>query len=139
MLVLDTNVLSELMAAAPERRVAAWVLAQPEASLFTTTVCQAEILAGLEVMPHGRRRAALEQAARAMFREDFAGRVLTFDAALAEAYAGLFAARRRLGRPASTADLMIAAIAVAHEAGVATRNIADFEGCGVEIVDPWNV
>jgi toxin FitB len=137
MFVLDTNVLSVLMAAQPPREVASWVSAQPEDLLFTATVCEAEILSGLAVLPEGRRRSELEAAVRAMFLDDFEGRVLPFDSVAAESYADMYARRRRAGRPVATADLMIAAIARAHGASVVTRNITDFDTCGVPIVNPW--
>ena len=138
MFILDTNVLSTVIAAQPATAVAAWMLAQPsKLLLFTASVCQAEILAGIAVMPNGRRRETLETAARTMFENDFAERVLPFDSEAAIAYGDLFAARRRLGRPSSTADLMIAAIARAKAASVVTRDIGDFEHCGVTVLDPW--
>ena len=135
--VLDTNILSAMMSARPAPEVAAWIAGEPEDVLFTTTICQAEILAGVAVMPEGRRRAALETAARAIFADDFNGRVLPFDAAAAAAYADIFAARRRAGRPTAPLDLMIAAVARASGAGVVTRNIGGFENCGVPLADPW--
>jgi predicted nucleic acid-binding protein len=137
MFILDTNVLSEVMAALPAPPVAAWMSAQPPELLFTASICQAEIIAGISVLPHGRRRQLLEAAARTMFREDFAGRVLPFDGAAADAYGELFAARRRAGRPGSTADLMIAAIARTADASVVTRDTRDFEHDGLSVVDPW--
>jgi len=137
MFLLDTNVLSEMMRAEPAREPAAWISQQPVDLLFTAAVCQAELLAGLAVMPHGRRRHALEAAAQAMFAEDFADRVLVFDAAAAVAYAELYAARRRAGRPAATIDLMIAAIARSQDASLVTRNVAHFAGCGITVVNPW--
>ena len=139
MLVLDTNVLSAIMGARPAPEVAAWIAGQPDDALFTTTICQAEILSGLAVMPEGRRRSALEAAARAIFTEDFGGRVLPFDSAAVEAYAAIFAARRRSGRPAAPLDLMIAAIARARGASVVTRDIGGFGDCGVPLIDPWQV
>lgn len=99
MFILDTNVLSAVMAAQPAPPVAAWMSAQPPDLLFTTSICQAEIIAGISVLPQGRRRELLEAAARTMFREDFAGHVLPFDGAAADADGDLFAARRRAGRP----------------------------------------
>src|SRR5215470_7002688 len=101
---------------------------------FTTTICQAEILAGLAVMPDGRRRVALETAARAIFADDFNGRVLPFDTAAAAAYADIFAARRRAGYPTTPLDLMIAAVAQANGASVVTRDVGGFEGCGVPVI-----
>ncbi len=106
--------------------------------MFTATVCQAEILSGITIMPNGRRRADLEEAARAMFADDFQGRVLPFDTEAAVAYAEVFAARRKAGWPAATVDLMLAAIARVRGASVVTRNVADFEGVGLTIINPWN-
>jgi toxin FitB len=138
MFVLDTNILSAMMAPSPAPEVAAFVSGQPADLLFTASICQAEILSGIAVMPEGRRRFNLEDAARAMFLEDFEGRVLPFDMEAAVAFAEIFAARRRAGRPPATVDLMIAAIASCHKASVVTRNANDFEACGVAIVNPWN-
>ena len=138
MLVLDTNVLSAMMSAEPVRKVADWILDQPSEVLFTAAVCQAEILSGIAILPDGRRRADLAEAARAMFAEDFQGRILPFDAEAAAAYARVFAARRMAGRPAGTIDLMVAAIASARGASVVTRNVADFEGVGMTIINPWD-
>lgn len=137
MLMLDTNMLSEIMRPEPDPKVVEWIVRQPSGELFTAAVCQAEILSGLAVMPSGRRRTELEAAARAMFAEDFGGRVLPFDTKAAVAYAEVFAARRKAGRPSGTVDLMLAAIALAHGASVVTRNVADFVGVGVPIVNPW--
>jgi len=88
-------------------------------------------------MPESHRRVAPETAVRAMFADDFSGRVLPFDAAAAAASADIFAARRRAGRPTAPLDLMIAAVARANGAGVVTRDIRGFENCGVPLVDPW--
>lgn len=137
MFVLDTNVLSAMMATRPAPDVAAWIARQREDSLFTTTISQAEILAGIAVLPEGRRRRDLDAAARAIFEEDFERRVLTFDGAAAAAYGDLFAARRRDGRPTAPLDLMIAAIVRANEASVVTRDQAGFDGCGIPVIDPW--
>ena len=137
MFLLDTNVLSEMMRPNPSPEVAAWVAGQALEDLFTAAPCQAEILAGIAVLPEGRRRAELAAAAEAMFADDFAARILPFDAAAASAYAELFAARRRAGRPTHTLDLMIAAIARTRSAGLVTRNGVDFEGCALDLIDPW--
>ncbi len=137
MIVLDTNVVSELMRAAPAPAVVRWVAAQPAPSLYTTSVTQAEVLHGVRLLPAGKRRTAMEAAAEAMFREDFAGRVLPFGSDAARAYARIAAERARLGRPISQFDAQIAAIAHASGAELATRNVADFAKCGVHVVDPW--
>jgi toxin FitB len=139
MFVLDTNILSAIMSATPAPEVAAWIAGQPEDALFTTTICQAEILSGLAVMPEGRRRIALETATQAIFTDDFGGRVLPFDTAAAAAYAEMFARRRKTGRATVPLDLMIAAVAHANGAGVVTRDIGGFEDCGVPLIDPWQV
>jgi hypothetical protein len=136
-IVLDTNVLSELMRPKPATTVAKWVAKQSAASLFTTTITQAAILHGVLLLPEGRRRDAIDAAADAMFEEDFAGRILPFGSHAAHAYAEIAAARRRLGRPISQFDAQIAAIAFSTGAGVATRNVPDFEGCGIHVIDPW--
>lgn len=137
MFVLDTNVISAVMGSHPAPEVATWMASQPEERLFTTTVCQAEILAGVEIMPDGRRRRGLEAAAKAIFANAFDGRILPFDEKSAEFYAEIFAARKRAGKSTATTDLMIAAIARARGADMVTRNIADFEGCGLILINPW--
>lgn len=137
MIVLDTNVLSELMRPLPEERVLAWVAGQPAKSLYTTSITQAEILHGVFLLPAGRRRSAFEAAANATFLEDFANRILSFGSDAASAYAHIAAQRRRDGRPISNFDVQIAAIARSTGAKIATRNVTDFEGCGVDLIDPW--
>jgi hypothetical protein len=137
MVLLDTNVLSELMRPAPTDAVTDWIAGQALETLCTAAPCQAEILAGIAVLPEGRRRDALAAAADGMFAEDFAGRILPFDDQAAGAYAALFAARQQAGRPTGTIDLMVAAIARSQGASVATRNGPDFAGFGLVVIDPW--
>ena len=137
MIVLDTNVISELMRTEPDARVLAWVAAQPRALLCTTHINQAEILYGIAALPEGRRRAALAVAAEAIFAEDFAGRILPFGAAAAARYSEIVLARRRAGNPIEGFDALIAATALAAGAGVATRDIGGFAGCGLSLIDPW--
>ena len=137
MILLDTNVLSELMRPRPSAAVVGWVAAQPAASLHTTSITQAEILHGLMLLPAGRRRRALEEAARAMFAEDFEDRILGFGSDAALPYAQIASDRRRAGRPISHFDAQIAAVARSTGAIVATRNTEDFDGCGVTVVNPW--
>ena len=135
--LLDTNVLSELLRAAPEPAVLAWFAAQPAETLFTSAVTQAEMMLGARLLPSGKWRTALEAAMRAMFDEDFAGRVLPFDSGAVAAYVDIVATRRATGRPISQFDAQIATIARHRRARLATRNVGDFEGCGVVVVDPW--
>ncbi len=137
MIVLDTNVLSELMRSQPAAAVFAWVAAQPRAELCTTSVNKAEILYGVAALPEGRRRAALAAAAEAMFTDDFAGRVLPFDEEAAVHYAEIVAARHRKGRPIEAFDAQIAATARVAGAELATRDVGDFAGCGLILVNPW--
>lgn len=135
--LLDTNVLSELLRAAPERSVLQWLAAQPAEGLFVTAVTQAEMMLGARLLPAGKRRSALESALRGMFDEDFAGRVLPFDSAAAMPYAEIVATPRASGRPISQFDAQIAAIARRHAMAVATRNVDDFAGCGLAVINPW--
>ena len=137
MIVLDTNVISEFMRPAPEEGVERWLAAQPAASVFTTTVTQAEILHGVALLAEGRRKAELDVAIAEMFRQDLAERVLPFDGAAARAFATIAADRRRVGRPISQFDAQIAAICFSRGASLATRNVADFDGCGIVAINPW--
>jgi predicted nucleic acid-binding protein len=138
MIIVDTNVLSEPMRRTPERRVMAWIAARPAALLYTTAVTEAEILLGIQLLPKGRRRDALHSAAEAIFDEEFSARVLVFDSAAAVEYAEIVAERKRRGRPIDHIDAQIAAITRAHGATLATRSIADFAHCGIDLIDPWN-
>ncbi len=139
MIILDTNVLAELMRKKPEGKVLNWVADQSAVSLFTTTITQAEIFYGLELLPKSQKRTALEDAAACMFDEDFAGRVLSFDHEAAGAYARVAAKRRMGGRPISQFDAQILGIAHSRCADIATRKVADFSDCGVKIINPWTV
>jgi len=136
MIILDTNVVSELMRPKPSSRVAAWVAKQPAAELFTTSITEAEVFYGIELLTTGRRRTGLLAAAEAMFAEDFGDRICDFDSDAARVFSRVAAHRRARGKPISHADAQIAAIARARGAKLATRNVADFEDCDVEVVDP---
>ncbi|TMH29847.1 MAG: type II toxin-antitoxin system VapC family toxin [Betaproteobacteria bacterium] len=138
MIVLDTNVVSELMKGEPDEAVSRWIAGQPAASLYTTSITQAEILYGIQRLSGGKRRSALQAAADAMFNEDLAGRVLAFGSEAARAYANIVASRMGAGRPMSQFDAQIAAIVLVERATLATRNLSDYEGCGVKLIDPWN-
>ena len=137
MIVVDTNVLSELMKPAPNETVSRWAAGRPSSSLYTSTITQAEILLGIELLPKGKRRSNLQSAAETMFDAVFAGRILPFDEDSARALPGIAMKRRRLGRPISQYDAQIAAIALSRGAQIATRDIADFADCGVMVTDPW--
>lgn len=137
MILLDTNVLLELMRPAIHPLVAAFIAAQPRDELFTASLCEAEIRHGLARLPAGRRRDGLETAFRSFVATGFSGRILAFDSACAEGYATVRARRESAGLPISIPDALIAGSALAYGATVATRNVADFSGCGVGVVDPW--
>jgi predicted nucleic acid-binding protein len=137
MIVLDTNVLSELMRPDPNTAVTRWIAAQVSSDLFITAITQAEILFGAGLLPVGRRRSRLLELTGRMFSEDLAGRILPFDGAAAERFASVAAGRRHIGRPIQSFDAQIAAIALSRGAAVATRNVSDFEDCGLTIIDPW--
>jgi predicted nucleic acid-binding protein len=137
-IVLDTNVLSEILRPVPEPKVLAWLDNQPRSSLFTTTVTRGEIFYGIRVLPPGQRRQRLWDATVAIFNEDFAGQVLNFDGDAADAYAEIAASRKSAGKPISQFDAMIVATTRSRGASLATRNGKDFVDCGVDIVDPWN-
>src|SRR5262245_28985420 len=119
MIILDTNVLSEEMRPVPAAPVHAWFRKQTAADLFTTAVCQAEILVGVAMLPDGKRKLELETVALDVF-ELFAGRILPFDSAAAAAYAEIVASRQHVGRPISDFDAQIAAIARSHNMALAT-------------------
>lgn len=138
MIVLDTNVLSELIRPVPEPKVLAWLAAQAADALFTTAISRGEMLYGVRLLPAGHRQAGLLQDIEAIFSMDMAGRVLPYDEAAADAHADIAAHRRTLGRPSSQSDMMIAGIVRSHGATLATRNVRDFEECGITLVDPWH-
>ena len=139
MILLDTNILSELMRPAPNVSVERWLAEQPEAAVFISAITEAELRYGLALLPSGKRRSALTAAVEEMLREDFNGRILPFDSAAAVAFAEIAADRRRAGRPISQADAQIAAIARSRGAALATRNESDFDACGLDVVNPWSV
>lgn len=137
--LLDTNVVSAVMAPRPPGAVVDWLNAQPAGSLHLPSIAIAEIRYGLHILPDGRRRQDLEARFDRFVARGFKGRVLPFDEAAAHLYGQLMARRRSLGRPMSALDGQIAAIARAHHLAVATRNIADFEDCGLEVVHPFDL
>ncbi len=137
MIVVDTNVVSELMKAEPSSGVRAWVFGHRHHELRTTAITVAEILYGIERLPNGRRKTALREAAREVFSR-FAEDVLAFDVAAASIYPEIVVYRERLGRPISGYDAQIAAICRSNGAKLATRNERDFAAVGVELINPWS-
>jgi len=138
MIILDTNVLSELMRQRPERAVAIWLDRQAEPSVWTTSINVFEIRSGIEVMSHSRRRSRLESEFERMIEEDISGRVISFDIAAAERAASLLASRQRAGRPGELRDTMIAGIVLANNATLATRNTRHFADLAMPVVNPWD-
>jgi toxin FitB len=136
--ILDTNVVSEPMRPSPSSAVLGWLSQSQEIGpLFVTTITVAEILFGIELLPKGKRRDLMLAQAEAMFTEDFSGRVLPFDEAAARVFPKIMHNRRLQGRPMADLDAQIAAIAICRGASLATRNVADFEGCNLRLIDPW--
>lgn len=137
MIILDTNVISELMRPSPSPQVTEWLSQQDGQSVFLTTVTEAEIRFGLALLPLGSRRKALEAAMNDMLDQEFRDRILPFDRAAAHLYSVIGAQHRAAGQPISQFDCQIVSIARSHGARLATRNTDDFEGCGVMLVNPW--
>jgi toxin FitB len=136
--IIDTNVISEIMASSPAEATLAWFAqARTADELFITTITVAEILYGVELLPPGKRRDKLNSEAEATFSEDFGGRILEFDEMAARQFAQIASSRRKAGRPIAEFDAQIAAIAHSHGAVLATRNTSDFEDCGIRLVNPW--
>jgi toxin FitB len=138
MIILDTNVVSEAMQLSPSSKVMRWFSAARDSDgLFLTTITVAEILYGIALLPRGKRRDKLHAEAEAVFAQDFPGRLISFDEPAARVFGDIAARRRKQGRPIAEFDAQIAAIAVAHDAALATRNVYDFEGCDLRLINPW--
>lgn len=137
MIILDTNVLSALMRTSPDRTVVSWLDRQPADSIWVTSITVFEARFGLALLPSGRRRLGLERAFERVLEEDLANRVVELDSRAAASAAELAAARQRDGRRVDLRDTLIAGIAQARRATVATRNTRHFEGLDVPVVDPW--
>ncbi len=137
MILLDTNVVSAVMAPAPAASVLEWLNGRDAATLYISTITIAEIGYGLRVLPVGKRRQLLEERFDEFVELGFVQRVLPFDHDAARLYAGLMARRREIGRPMGIPDGQIAAIARANRLAIATRNVRDFEECGLEILNPF--
>jgi predicted nucleic acid-binding protein len=138
MYILDTNILSELMDPEGASAVLVWADAVAPADQFTTAMSQAEVLYGLAVMPKGKRRTERIMWAEQMFAEDFPGRILPFEQRAAAHYADILSSRGSWGRRIDTIDAQIAAVARATGMAVVTRNVRDFQHCGIDLINPWD-
>lgn len=138
MIILDTSVISEVFKPEPAAGVLAWLQQQDDGLVFTTAMTRGELLYGLNIMAQGKRRDALVSGLRRIFAVRFTGRVLPYDEAAADAYALILAQRRSKGRPTGMSDAMIAGITHSRGATLATRHTRDFEGSGIDLVDPWH-
>lgn len=136
-MILDTNVVSAVMAKEPDPRVVRWLDEQDAETLYLSTITLAEISYGLAVLPEGRRRRELRARFEKFVSEGFAHRILPFDEPAAAQYGEIVGHRRKIGRPMAALDGQIAAIAKARGLGVATRNLSDFEECGLPLTDPF--
>jgi predicted nucleic acid-binding protein len=137
MIVLDTNVLSEIFRPVPSQTVLDWLAAQERLSVYITTITQAEILYGIELLPVGKRRTALAAAVDKVLTSDFQGRILSFDEEAARIFPRIIVRREVMGRPISQFDAMIAAVARTQSAWLATRDVVNFEHCDLRILNPW--
>jgi toxin FitB len=136
MIILDTNVVSELMRPEPAPGVASWVRQRDRRELHTTVITLAEVRYGIARLPDGRRKQVLLAAADEVFSA-FADQVLPVDTAAAEHYAVIASSRERAGKPIAGFDALIAAVCRSQGAALATRNVSDFDGTGVEVINPW--
>ncbi len=138
MIVVDTNVISELTRPAPAPEVVAWLDSLTAGEVATTAITAAELFYGVARLPEGRRKTELAAAVTGLLSDDFDGRVLSFDQLAARRYAEVVSRRERIGQPIGHADAQIVAICSAVGATLATRNITDFEDTGIELINPWS-
>ncbi len=139
MIVVDTNVISELTRQAPAPEVVSWLDSLAADEVATTAITAAELLYGVERLPDGRRKTELAAAVHGLLSDDFQGRVLAFDEPAAGRYAEIVCRRERLGRAIAVADAQIAAVCRAIGATLATRNTDDFEETGIDLINPWKL
>jgi predicted nucleic acid-binding protein len=137
MILVDTNVVSEVMKVAPSATVVEWLNNQKSSSLYISTVTIGEIEYGLRILAVGKRRLQLKERFQRFVSLAFALRILAYDEAAARTYGEVMGLRKEMGRPMSVPDGQIAAIARAHGLKIASRNTSDFEDCGVELIDPF--
>lgn len=136
-IILDTNVISELIQPRGSSIIREWLASQNGASLYTSSITQAEILYSIQILPEGQRRQKCKGGASIVFEHYLPARILAFDHKAAELYSQIAAYRKQIGRPISQFDAQIAAICRVHQATLATRNIRDFLDCGIDLVNPW--
>jgi predicted nucleic acid-binding protein len=139
LIILDTNVISEVASSRPEPIVVAWYRRQSSNALYSTSITLAEVLYGLDLLPPGKRRNRLAQLSHTVFEIGLRGRILPFDEDAALHYARIRAAKRQTGLAMSPQDAQIAAIAATAGASIATRNVDDFKNCGIPIINPWDL
>lgn len=137
MIILDTNVISELMKTEPDALVIQWINQKEPMELYISTITIAEISYGLHALSEGTRRTKLENAFHKAILEAFEDRILDFDTSSAHIYGKIMAERKRLGKPLGVPDGQIASIACFHGASLATRNVKDFQNCGINIINPF--
>lgn len=135
--LLDTNCISELVRLNPEPRVMEWMQTADEASLYLSVLTLGEIRKGVAGLPQGKRRTRLETWLDIELRARFAGRILPIDVPVADRWGVLIATAKREGRPLSTIDGLLAAIALHHNLTVVSRNVSDLANTGVQVLDPW--
>lgn len=138
MIILDTNVLSELIKPVADEKVLLWLDRQQAGLVASTSISLLEMRSGATILPDGRRKSHLLSLIDGLFAELFDDQLLSFDAKAAVAFSEIVARRRELGRPVGTMDCMIAAIAHTSGASVATRDVDDFADCGVPLINPWD-
>ena len=137
MIILDTNVISEITRPVSDSGVIAWLDSLPAEEIAITAITAAELRYGVRRMPDGRRKTGLSEAVNMLITTDFRDRVKPFDVLAADHYADVITAREHAGQPISTSDAQTAAICRVLNATLATRNTADFTGIGVDLIDPW--
>lgn len=137
MILIDTNIISEMMKSSPSAKVIGWMSSQDAAQLYVASITIAEIAYGLYILPDGKRRHTLEDAFEKTIQNGFKGRVLAFDESVVHLYGNIMGRRKELGRPMDVPDGQIAAIARAYQCQLATRNIKDFQDCDLELINPF--
>lgn len=137
MIVLDTNVISEMMRVTPSIKVSSWIDQQEVTHLFITTITIAEITYGINSLPKGKKRQKIENAFNKIIKDAFKHRVLSFSENAAHIYGKIMGRRKELGRPLSILDGQIAATTLAEEYALATRNVRDFRDCDISLINPF--